>query len=87
MPKAARDTVIRKGILDGLALPGKLADCSSKNPEESELYIVEGESAGNSPTSTTPVGQTSENNGLPGFGVICSVIGLIAASSLMFKKD
>lgn len=46
--KAARDTVIRKGALEGFALPGKLADCSSKNPEDSELFIVEGESAGGS---------------------------------------
>jgi len=44
--RAARDTVIRKGILDGMTLPGKLTDCSSKEPEESELFIVEGESAG-----------------------------------------
>ncbi len=44
--KAARETVLRKGILEGLALPGKLADCSSRRPEESELFIVEGESAG-----------------------------------------
>ena len=44
--RAAKDTVLRKGVLDGLALPGKLADCSSKKPEESEIFIVEGDSAG-----------------------------------------
>ncbi|MBV7339295.1 DNA topoisomerase IV subunit B [Chloroflexi bacterium TSY] len=44
--KKARDLVIRKSALESLTLPGKLADCSSRNPDECELYIVEGDSAG-----------------------------------------
>lgn len=45
---AVRQTILRKGVLAGLRLPGKLTDCFTKNPEEAELFLVEGDSAGGS---------------------------------------
>lgn len=60
--KAAKDTILRKRLLEGLSLPGKLADCASRNPEESELFIVEGESAGGCFSGETKIALTDGRN-------------------------
>jgi len=60
--KLARDTILRKGALEGFTLPGKLSDCSSRKAEESEIFIVEGDSAGGCFEGNTKIALTDGRN-------------------------